>query len=55
VLGTVANALATVRFARVRRAILEGEPAIPGNAAVMSVAIALVLLGGILIIYVLLL
>jgi putative membrane protein len=53
VLGTAANTLATLRYVRVRRAILEGEPVIPGNATVLSLAIGLVLLGAILAVYLL--
>jgi putative membrane protein len=51
--GTLANALATVRYVRLRRGILAGEPVIPGNGVVLSLAISLAILGAILAIYLL--
>ncbi|MHB8874376.1 MAG: YidH family protein [Myxococcaceae bacterium] len=51
VLGTVSNALAALRYVRVRKAIIEGRGILPGNAAVLSLATGLVVLGGILVVY----
>jgi putative membrane protein len=49
VLGIVCNAGAAVRYARVRRAILERREVHPGSVLVLSVAFALVILGAILV------
>jgi putative membrane protein len=48
VLGTISNALAAVRYVRVRKAIIEGREMIPGNAIVLMLAYGLVVLGGVL-------
>ncbi len=53
VLGTAGNALATVRYLRTRKAILQGREVVPGNATVLSLAFGLVVLGGILVAYLL--
>lgn len=53
VLGSLANGVATARYLHVRRAILDGEPVIPGNGAILSLAVGLVLLGAILVVYLL--
>ncbi len=52
VIGAGANAVAAVRFVRVRKALLEGRPVVPGVAAALSLAIGMVLLGGVLVAYV---
>jgi putative membrane protein len=52
VLGTISNALAAVRYVRVRKAIIEGRVMIPGNVTVLALAYGLVILGGILVAYV---
>ena len=54
VLGTFCNLAAGVRFVRTRAAILAGEPVVPGQAAVLSLAFGLGLLGGLLAVHVLL-
>lgn len=48
VLGTISNALAAVRYVRVRKAIIEGREMIPENVTVLALAYGLVVLGGIL-------
>lgn len=54
VLGTFCNLAAGVRFVRIRAAILAGEPVVPGQAAALSLAFGLALLGGLLAVHVLL-
>ncbi|HEY6725184.1 MAG TPA: DUF202 domain-containing protein [Polyangiaceae bacterium] len=53
-LGTFCNLAAGVRFVRTRAAILAGKPIVPGQAAVLSLAFGLALLGGLLAVHVLL-
>jgi putative membrane protein len=54
VLGTICNIAAAVRYVRIRGALLEGRPVVPGHAAVLSLALGLALLGGLLAAHVLL-
>lgn len=51
VLGTLSNALAAVRYVRIRSAIIAEQPIIPGSAIVLTLAFGVVLLGGILVAY----
>lgn len=51
VLGTIANAVAAARFSRSRRALLSGNPVLPGSIAGVAVALSLALMGGILVVY----
>lgn len=51
-LGTLSNALAAVRYVRIRSAILAERPIIPGSASVLTLAFGVVILGGILVVYV---
>jgi putative membrane protein len=48
VMGTACNVVAAVRYVRIRSAVLEGRPVIPGRAAALSLAFGLALLGGLL-------
>jgi putative membrane protein len=52
-LGSLANAVAALRFLRVRRAILEGRVIVPGSRAVIALTGGVVLLGGLLVVYLL--
>jgi putative membrane protein len=54
VFGTFCNLAAGVRFIRTRAAILAGESVVPGQAAALSLAFGLALLGGLLAVHVLL-
>lgn len=54
VLGTFCNVTAGVRFVRIRAAILAGAPVVPGQAAALSLAFGLALVGGLLAVHVLL-
>jgi putative membrane protein len=47
-IGTLSNLLAVVRYIEIRKAILEHQVLIPGNTAVLTIAVGLVILGGIL-------
>lgn len=51
VLGMVSTAASAVRYLKVQRAIVEGRPIIPGRGTALSVAFFLVLLGGVLVTY----
>lgn len=53
-LGMFCNLAAGVRFVRIRAAILAGAPVVPGQAAALSLAFGLALLGGLLAVHVLL-
>jgi putative membrane protein len=54
VLGATCNVAAAVRYARIRSALLEGRSVVPGGAAVLSLALGLALLGGLLAVHALL-
>lgn len=52
-LGTASNAGASLRYLRIRRAILEGQEAPLGHALVLFLAFSLVVLGGVVVAYLL--
>jgi uncharacterized membrane protein YidH (DUF202 family) len=52
VAGALCNLVASFRFARIRRALVEGRDAVPGGTAVVALALAVTILGGLLIAYV---
>jgi putative membrane protein len=52
-LGMASNVVATIRFSRSRRAILEGRPIPSSGAAASFVAIGLTVLAGVMLAYVL--
>ncbi len=54
VLGTICNIAASVRYIRIRAAVLEGRSILPGRTAALSLALGLALLGGLLATHVLL-
>jgi putative membrane protein len=45
-LGTASNAAATLRYLRIRRAIIEGREVQPGNAVVLFLASCVIVLSG---------
>lgn len=52
VLGMLCNVVAASRYARVRAAIIEGRTILPGRAPLLTIAVGLTLLGGLLAVHV---
>jgi len=51
IVGTLIHPIAAIRFARARRAIVEGRPIVTGMAAALALASAVTLLGAMLVVY----
>jgi putative membrane protein len=53
VIGTLCHPIAALRFVRARRAIVEGREHVPSVRAAVGLAIAIMLLGAVLVVYLL--
>lgn len=51
-LGMLCNVIAVMRYVRIRAAIVEGRTILPGHATLLTLAVGLTLLGGLLAVHV---